>query len=630
MSSIWITNKEFCELHDIDYFVLWAHFPDSNKMTDVFSVPKDLDENFELYRGMYLKWLSNLKNKEIKDVSVLNLFDVRTDFSLWWMSLLVEKSQWKSPCLHDVFKLLALQSYLQNIKNPNFTEVNLDLGDRDLELVIRGWFKINWPNAKVISKTRNQFIPYFMHLVSHIKNKLKFIFYIFYQFYIALILSPCKKHPLTKHQVSIFSYFFNLDKNKLKKGKFVSGYWEPLYQILDEFNYSYNWHHLYLRRFMPGGQKNTQHALSFINHNRIRNEYHNLIQSHLNIKLFFRSFFEYCHIRKKCPQDSDIAKYFSINKGFNFWLLLQKDWHESFKGKLAFENCLLLNSFEKLCCDLGYQKLGMYLLENQAWERALVYAWKKFGHGQLIGVQHATISDGDLRFYQHKSEYDHSENQKLPLPDFIGVNGNASLMLLKNTRFPEDKILKLEALRYLYLAIAPEVNEVYKSPRISRLLVLGDYSPVVSNKLINFLNTTLNLYQINLEIYIKNHPAHSINIKNWPKIKAQIIDEPLSDIHNRYDIAISSSSTSASVDVYLAKKPIIIMRETEKINMCPLRKYSGVRFVSLPSEFAECIKYYDSIATSENGISVQDYFYLDKRLPKYRKILKSNTVNVNE
>ena len=36
--------------------------------------------------------------------------------------------------------------------------------------------------------------------------------------------------------------------------------------------------------------------------------------------------------------------------------------------------------------DIPKQKKGLYLLENQNWEKALVHAWRRHGHGQLTGV----------------------------------------------------------------------------------------------------------------------------------------------------------------------------------------------------------------------------------------------------
>lgn len=627
MNTLWITNKENLEIKYGDKIVLWAHYPFNVNNAEVFSVPKELDDNFTRYKNKYLVWLSNFKNLKNNDVTLLNLFKLRADFSMWWMSLLVEKSQWKSPNLNLVFRLLALHAYLQDIKNDSINEVNLNLDDHAVQTILQTWFKKNWPEVKVTAVKRSAFNLFFKRIGLSFYKKVRLIAFMIYQFFNVITIKSAPNFPVTKSQVSIFSYFFNVDRKMLEKGRFESSYWGSLPQLLTEFDHTYNWHHIYVRHFIPGGVKRIQRFLSGINHKNTNKEYHSLIQSNLTLKLYFRSVFDAFNLRKTCNRIYAVEKHFVIDGGFNFWVLLQNDWFESFKGKVAFENCLALNSFEKLCSDLNYQRLGLYLLENQGWERALIYSWKKFGHGQLVGVQHAAMSVGDLRHYHHSSEYN-SKQLQLPLPDFIGVNGNASLSLFKDSEFPEKKLLKLEALRYLYLN---NISKTHESPITSgtcRLLVLGDYLPDVSIKLMDFLNDALDSLKIDLEISIKSHPAYSIELSSWPKINVNIIDAPLSQIHNQYDVALTSSSTSACLDVFFAKKPIIIMRDPEKINLSPLKYFSGVRFLSLPEELAGYLNSYNGVLEYEVSNSVNDFFYLDETLPNYREILKSISIDL--
>lgn len=634
MSTLWITSKESAELRHGDSLVLWSHYSNAINENEVFSVPKELDENFKGYKNKYLNWLSNLKTKKINDVSLLEVFKLRSDFSIWWMSLLVEKSQWKSPRLHDVFRLLTLHTYLQQIKVKIFFEVKLDVDDYELEMILQAWFEDNWPNTKVRATKRRPISFFYEKFRVCFQKKVKFLSYIVYQFFNGINGKPHTHPSLNESQISIFSYFFNVDKNKLKIGKFVSNYWGPLTDLLDEFDFSCNWHHIFVRRYLRGGQKKVKQCLSNINLKSTEKEYHCLLQSSLTLRVYLRALFDFFELRIKSHHVRGVDKFFVIDGGFNFWLLLKNDWYESFKGKVAFENCLTLNIFEKLLSDIAYQSLGLYLLENQAWERALVYSWKKFRHGQLIGVQHAAFAISDLRFYQHPSEYNNLENFKLPIPDFIGVNGNATSSLVKDSGFPAEQILELEALRYLYLnkiSVTPKSTISAKSFVLEkcRLLVLGDYLPNVSERLMDFLHRSLDLFQFDTQIYIKSHPANPIDVNNWPKIKGVIIDDPISEIHNQYDIALCSSSSAACLDIYFAKKPVILLRDPEKINMSPLKNYPGARFITLPSELAEYLKYYDDISISETYNEAQEYFFLDEYLTNYRKILQAQSGVLN-
>ena len=128
-----------------------------------------------------------------------------------------------------------------------------------------------------------------------------------------------------------------------------------------------------------------------------------------------------------------------IDGGFNFWRLLEDDFHGSFQGKVAFENCLTFNIFEKLLSSTSHQKLGFFLLENQAWEKALIYNWQRCEHGLIIGVQHAAMARSDLRFYQHPSEYNGPEKDETPNPRIFwskwegGVGNNDKLWVSSRT-----------------------------------------------------------------------------------------------------------------------------------------------------------------------------------------------------
>ena len=82
--------------------LFWSHHAILANKNLTFSVPKELDDNFDKYRDDYLNWLANLKHKKINNATLLEVLSLDL-LSAWWMSLLVEKSQWKSPRLHDIW-----------------------------------------------------------------------------------------------------------------------------------------------------------------------------------------------------------------------------------------------------------------------------------------------------------------------------------------------------------------------------------------------------------------------------------------------------------------------------------------------------------------------------------------------
>jgi surface carbohydrate biosynthesis protein (TIGR04326 family) len=131
----------------------------------------------------------------------------------------------------------------------------------------------------------------------------------------------------------------------------------------------------------------------------------------------------------------------------NFWPLLENDWNDSLKGSVLVENLFFIALIDKCIKDLPQQKLGIYLQENNGWERAFIQAWKTYQKSNLIGVPHTTIRYWDLRYIDEEQIFSQSNGLKLPRPDFMVVNGPAASKVLLGSGFNPEEILEGEALR---------------------------------------------------------------------------------------------------------------------------------------------------------------------------------------
>lgn len=627
MGILWITERALSKTDPCDYLVMWSNFTDNDSdLRNNFSIPEEVDNHLESYRGIYLKWLLQLKFQTVNGATLLDHFQIRERFSMWWMSLLVEKSQWKSSYLYDIFRLLALQKYLQNIDPSSLKEVNLEIKNEELSSAISAWLDGAWKGVNI----RRVIVPRPKRQIATIKNKLAEVLrlplYVMYNLYVTLRLSPNTYSPSSSSQVSFFSYFFNFDKTNLDEGIFNSSYWHPLYKSLPQFDHQYNWFHIFIRGSSWPKQRSAQKKLEKLNLRTDVNECHKLLEAQLDVCTLIQSFRDFFRLRKISNKVVGIEHLFSIEQGINFWALYKKDWHDSFRGKTALQNCLFLNIFESICSRLNRQQTGLYLQENQAWERALVYAWKKSGHGQIIGVQHASAADGDLRNFQHPDEYSYDGALKLPIPNFIGVNGNASYRQFRDAGFPSSKLLGLEALRYLYLDKL-KARPGAKDLACCRLLVLGDYIPSVTEDQLDLLEKAAVNFPKNVEILIKSHPAYPIDTKNRPSLNARIVESSLSDLVNSYDIAYTSNITSASLDAFYSGKQVIILRDPNRFNMSPLRGNPNVKFIASPENLAVEVRLSCMVKVDRTTVVDDQFFYLDEKLPRYRKLLKLEASN---
>ena len=96
-----------------------------------------------------------------------------------------------------------------------------------------------------------------------------------------------------------------------------------------------------------------------------------------------RSIVDHGHLFiKSIPGKKFAPSFVDQNTGIDFWSLFKREWLNSYRGYEALVNCLRFNRLESLISTMPHQKLGVYLIENQPWEMAMIHLWRKFKHGK--------------------------------------------------------------------------------------------------------------------------------------------------------------------------------------------------------------------------------------------------------
>ena len=99
--------------------IRWYGYSESD---NVQSLVKEMEQNSDALREDYLKWIYDLGELRIHKKRIIDYLCLESGFSLWWMSLLAEKSYLKSNRIFDCLRLLALRDLL--IKhNPGAVEL---------------------------------------------------------------------------------------------------------------------------------------------------------------------------------------------------------------------------------------------------------------------------------------------------------------------------------------------------------------------------------------------------------------------------------------------------------------------------------------------------------------------------
>jgi surface carbohydrate biosynthesis protein (TIGR04326 family) len=597
-----------------DLVVYWSSFQESN---DTYSVPRVIELESDFLKKKYLDWIYELGHVKVNGCSVIDFLLIRKNFSYWWMTLIVEKSQWKSPEIYNVLRLMAFELILDQ-HDVNWIDVSCS--DQSVHKSIKQYCKQYNKKFNLLSvKEHNRHLPSIFQLMAQ-----SFTFLVFYlkERWVASKLKKKQDHrDKANNEISFFSYFFNLDKRSIDKGRFRTGYWSTLHDILPEKKVKINWHHIFIPNEISPTAKDAVEVIQKINSSKSSNQVHTLFDSELCWKVILhvlRDYFKVVIFGLKIKSSNLFFQ--KSNSKFELWPILQNDFYQSFFGVTAMSNILFLNLLERSVSRLPYQKKGFYLMENQAWERSLIHAWNSAGHGELVGVVHTAVAYWDLRHFFNEKEYDSFSKYKMPLPDKIALNGSAAYKMYFDSSFPESRILCVEALRYLYLDKVNNNKKDGVSQTPSRVLILGDYQSSATYTQMSLLVSAVDKLSKNIEFFVKSHPANPIIVADWPELKMRVVSDSLEQLVDQYDIAYTSNATASALDAYLSGKYVITVLDPKALNLSPLfGQAEGVEFVSTASELIEKLNY--AVCHAARKYKKVDFLLTNSKLTRWNDVL---------
>ena len=298
-------------------------------------------------------------------------------------------------------------------------------------------------------------------------------------------------------------------------------------------------------------------------------------------------------------------------------------WRSAFLGVGAVSNLLALNLLQEAIGSLPKQRLGFYLMENQPWERALVYLWMAVGHGHLVGVAHSTVRYWDLRYFDDPRLFVRRSGACQPMPDRVAVNGSVAFDACSMAGYPDEMLCDVEALRYLYLKRFCERNAM--PPKLDTglfLLVLGEFMSSATQNQMSLLNDAYADLPDGIRIVVKPHPACPISEDDYPAMDFEVTHESIEALLPTADVAYTGIVSSSAVDAYCAGVPVVSALDPDSLNLGPLRGMGNVRYVSSASELASAVVETSVITGSEENAT--KFFNLDEHLPCWRALIENS------
>ncbi len=355
------------------------------------SVPRYLEEHADRLKKKYLAFIHDLADHRVAGKRVVDHLDAGDGFSFWWMTLLAEKSPFKSPRIYDCLKLLALEEILVSNRPASMT---LASADRMLNLAITRLsrnmgipFRAQRSSAgrREISATRKVYnaLPSWLQGLLSLRHSLRRW---------GLRRVGVANWYSGANDLFICSYFIHLDREQCASGRFYSRHWEGLPELVHGRGRNLNWIQLFLVSEVVPDVGTAVGWVEGFNRDAANQGLHRFLESYLTPGLILRALGVWLWLVCAKWRLRKIPSAFNVS-GSHVWLwpVLRGDWHSSLDGPVAMSNCLNLKLFDKALAEMPRQQQGLYLFENQSWEKALLRAWRRHGHGEIIGVQHATV-----------------------------------------------------------------------------------------------------------------------------------------------------------------------------------------------------------------------------------------------
>ena len=598
------------------------------------SVPCYLETHAERLRARYLAFIHDLGESRIDGKRIVEHLDLGDGFSFWWMTQLSEKSPFKSPRLYDCLRLMALEEILLEKKPSGLT---LDSPDRILAQAMRRLcqnlrISFTWRSEK---KYRPQWslrslyraLPYSMQGVISLRHLVT-------------------RWPLRRLQkpewfsgdnvIFLCSYFFNLDPISSAVGSFYPHQWEGLPQYLEKSRKRANWiHHYLVSPAMPDAKTGLGWMRQF-NRDAHKQGYHTFLETHLSWSVVVRALKNWFWLHAVSWRLRQISRAFNP-KGSAVWLwpLLRSDWRTSLNGPAAIYNCLWVELFDAALKDMPSQKFGLYIWENQGWESALLRAWRRHGHGEIMGVPHATVVFWHLNNFDDPRSLVSNQNCAKPLPNHLAVNGPMAWNAFVKTGYPAERLVEVEALRFQYLielgsgnlkkpGDGPAAAHLEAQHLPKKVLILGDFTIQQTLKMLRCIEAASRLMDAEMSLTLKPHPVCPIERKDFPTLSFELTDRPLAEVMPDFDLAFSSNSSSAGLDALLAGLSVVVFLDDEDFNHSPLRGVGGVLFAGTAKELANALQ---AGKRTEFPLAVGDFFWLDSQLPRWRRLLSEVGTN---
>ena len=593
-----------------DYVVLWNSFSVPGSIHSSVSIPEYVEEHSERLRSRFLGFVHDVGNSRSGVKTVLEHLQIRPTFSYWWLTLFASKRWHPDSHITEAVKLIALEEVLAGLK---YSEIIVESENTFLHSLV-GQLAHKLPN-RIATKSTQQFRIFKpLHIARHILRASATL--------VRQIVVLHNVIPMTTKKVEsdifAFDHLTRFDQDAASNGEFVSQYWDSLQPLLKERNQAVAWIHQFVKTSDKQSPKDAQAILSSIN-SRSKQQ-HFLLECRPSLRALKRTLHDYYKLLSVVFKTGQIAECFSLaDSQLNLWPLFRDEWYDSLVGSTAVRHLLILTTTEEMLSKTPHCKTGIYLMENQPWEIALLQGWSANGHGRLIGLVNAPIRFWDVRYFADRRSLSPKSADRIhfqPQPQEIFVNGPLSRALLEESGVHPGQIGDVEPLMYQYLqndtsSIVAQGDDI---------LVLGDFFTHLTKRIISLVVESQQLSGDRRNILFKPHP---LNRDLWGDLLGDnftLTNAPLSELFKLCSIVIVPSASTGALEAYCANKSVISVLDPSTLNLTPLRGVEDAMFAKNSNELAKILMATPKVMARDR----QQLFFADANLSRWSRALNQS------
>jgi surface carbohydrate biosynthesis protein (TIGR04326 family) len=593
-----------------DYVVLWNSFSVPGSIHSSVSIPEYVEEHSERLRARFLGFVHDVGNSRSGAKTVLEHLQIRPTFSYWWLTLFASKRWHPDSHITEAVKLIALEEVLAGLK---YSKISVQSENAFLHSLV-GQLAHNHPNPISTQSTQQFRIFKPIHIARHIFRASATL--------VRQIVVLRNVIPLTtkkvKSDILLFDHLTRFDQDAASDGEFVSQYWDSLQPLLKERNQGVTWIHQFVKTSDQQSPKDAQTILSSVNSQS--QQQHFLLECRPSLRVIKSTLRDYRKLLSAALKTGQITECFSLaDSQLNLWPLFRDEWYDSLVGSTAVRHLLILNTTEEMLSKAPHYKTGIYLMENQPWEIALLQGWSANGHGRIIGLVNAPIRFWDVRYFADQRSLspkstDHINFQ--PQPQEIFVNGPLSRTLLEDSGIHPSQIRDVEPLMYQYLQNDASSMVVQGDD----ILVLGDFFTHLTKRIISLVVESQQLSGDHRNILFKPHP---LNREPWGEALGgnfTLTNAPLSELFTLCSIVIAPSASTGALEAYCANKLVISILDPSTLNLTPLRGVKDAMFAKNPDELAKLLMATPKAKSDDR----QQLFFTDAILTRWSQALNQS------